>query len=52
MAHPFAFAAVAAVLFLVIIVFWAYRMTRRDPPGHYDRKPPTPGFRSKRGRGR
>ena len=52
MAHPFVFAALAAVLILVIIVIWAYRMTRRDPPGHYDRKPPTPGFRSKRGRGR
>ena len=39
-------------IILVIIVIWAYRMTRRDPPGHYDRKPPTPGFRSKRGRGR
>ena len=44
-------AAVAVVLIAVVAVV-AYRMTRRDPPGYYDRQPPTPGFRSNRGRGR
>jgi hypothetical protein len=52
MAHPFVLAALAAAVVLVIIVAWVYRMTRRDPPDHYDRKPPIPGFRSNRGRWR
>jgi hypothetical protein len=45
-------ATAAAVGVVVVIVFLAYRMTRRDPPGYYDAKPPHPGFRSNRGRGR
>jgi len=44
-------AAVAVVLIVVVAVV-VYRMTRRDPPGYYDRQSPTPGFRSNRGRGR
>ena len=45
-------AAVAAVIVIAVVAVVAYRMTRRDPPGYYDRQAPTPGFRSNRGRGR
>jgi hypothetical protein len=52
MPHAFIAAAVAIAVAVVIVAVVVYRMTRRDPPGHYDRKPPHPGFRSHRGRGR
>jgi len=46
-------AAVAlGVVAVIAVALVVYRMTRRDPPGYYDAKPPTPGFRSNRGRGR
>ena len=45
-------AVVLGVVAVGVIAFVVYRMTRRDPPGYYDAKPPTPGFRSNRGRGR
>ena len=45
-------AAIVAVVVIAAVAVVLYRMTRRDPPGHYDRKPPHPGFRSNRGRGR
>jgi Flp pilus assembly protein CpaB len=44
--------AAVAVVVIGIVAIVAYRMTRRDPPGYYDRQPPNPGFRSNRGRGR
>jgi hypothetical protein len=47
---------VAIVVVVVVAVaaaaWFVYRMTRRDPPGHYDAQPMHPGFRSNRGRGR
>jgi hypothetical protein len=49
---PLTLIVVAVVVVLIIIALVFYRLTRRDPPDHYDRKPPTPGFRSNRGRGR
>lgn len=45
-------AAIVAAVVIAVVALVVYRMTRRDPPGHYDRKPPHPGFRSNRGRGR
>ena len=44
--------AIALVVIVAAVAVIVYRMTRRDPPGYYDRKPPHPGFRSNRGRGR
>jgi hypothetical protein len=44
--------AAVAILVVGLVVFLAYRLTRRHKPGAFDMKPMTPGFRSKRGRGR
>ena len=49
---PILIAVIVAVVVIAAVAVVLYRMTRRDPPGHYDRKPPHPGFRSNRGRGR
>ena len=43
---------VVAVVAVAAVGWFVYRMTRRDPPGHYDAQPMRPGFRSNRGRGR
>jgi hypothetical protein len=52
MPHLLLIVTAAVVVVVAVPAFTVYRMTRRDPPGHYDRKPPHPGFRSNRGRGR
>ena len=44
--------ALGVVVAVIVVAVVAYRMTRRDPPDYYDAKPPNPGFRSNRGRGR
>ena len=49
---PLLIAAVVAVVVIAAVAAVLYRMTRRDPPGHYDAQPMHPGFRSNRGRGR
>jgi hypothetical protein len=43
-------AAVAVIVGVIVVL--ACRLIRRDPPGYYDAKPPHPGFRRNRGRGR
>ena len=49
---PWLIAAIAVTVCVAVVIVVLYRMTRRDPPGHYDAKPQHPGFRSNRGRGR
>ena len=49
---PLLIAAIVGAVVIAAIAVLVYRMTRRDPPGYYDTKPPNPGFRSNRGRGR